>query len=289
MKYAVIAEQMGRHSVRMMCDALQVAPSGFYAAQRRPLAARAISNARLTLEISAIHRESRGTYGSPRIYEELKALAIRCSRKRVAQQMRAAGLESKRPRPFRVTTQSGHGHPVAPNVLDRRFEVARPNVTWVADVTAILTGEGWLYLAILLDLGSRRVVGWAMDTTPDRGLVGTALRRAINARQPGRGLLHHSDRGSVYASGDYRAQLDAEGITVSMSRIGNCWDNAVAESFFATLKTELVHDATWRTRAQATDAIADFIECWYNRRRRHSSLGYISPVEYELKHLRRMA
>jgi putative transposase len=288
-KYAAIAHHVGRHSIRLMCRALQVSPAGFYAAQRRPPAARAIANALLTVEIATIHRESRATYGSPRIFEELKARAHRCSRKRVALLMRAAGLESKRPRPFRLTTQSDHRHPVAPNVLDRQFAIAKPNVTWVADITALLTGEGWLYLAVLLDLGSRRVIGWALDATPDRGLVSTALRRALAARTPGRGLLHHSDRGSVYASGEYRAQLDAHGITVSMSRIGNCWDNAVAESFFATLKTELVHDARWRTRAQATDAIADFIECWYNRQRRHSSLGYLSPVEYELKLMRRTA
>ncbi len=262
MKYASITQHVGRYPMRMMCRALQVSPAGYYAALGRPASPRAVAAAHLTLTIGAIHRESRGTYGSPRVFEELQARAVRCSRKRVAHLMQVAGLVSKRPCRFRLTTQSDHRQPVAPNVLDRQFAITRPNQTWVADVTALLTGEGWLYLAVLLDLGSRRVVGWAMDATPDRGLVSTALRRALAARDPGRGLLHHSDRGSVYASGEYRAQLDARGITVSMSRIGNCWDNAVAESFFATLKTELVHGTNWRTRAQATDAIADYVECW---------------------------
>ena len=289
MKYASITQHVGRYPLELMCRALQVSPAGFYASRGRPPSARAIATAQLTMTITAIHRESRGTYGSPRVFEDLQARAIPCSRKRVARLMRAAGLESKRPRPFRLTTQSDHGMAVAPNVLDRQFAVRRPDQAWVGDVTAMPTGEGWLYLAVLLDLGSRRVVGWAMDATPDRGLVSTALRRALDARRPGAGLLHHSDRGSVYASGEYRAQLDARGITVSMSRIGNCWDNAVAESFFATLKTELAHHERWRTRAAATDAIADFIECWYNRQRRHSSLGYVSPVEYELKLMRQTA
>lgn len=289
MKYAAMARYVGRHSIRLMSRALQVSPSGFYAAQRRQPAARAIADARLALEIAAIHHESGQTYGSPRIHEELLARDQRHGRKRVVRLMRAAGLRSRRPAPYRVTTDSNHGLAVAPNLLNRRFAITAPNRVWTADVTALMTGEGWLYLAVLLDLGSRRVIGWATSATPDVSLVRTALRQALASRRPLGGLLHHSDQGSVYASVDYRAQLDAHGIQVSMSRIGNCWDNAVSESFFATLKTELLHGTKWRTRAEATNAIADFIERWYNRRRRHSSLGFISPVEYELKHLRKTA
>jgi putative transposase len=280
----MIARHVGRHSIRLMCQALQVSPSGFYAAQRRRPAARAIADAQLTLEITAIHRESGASYGSPRIHEELQAREQRHGRKRIVRLMQAAGLRSKRPRPYRATTDSGHGLAVAPNHLDRRFTQAEPDQVWVADVTAVMTAEGWLFVAVLLDLASRRIVGWATSAAPNVELVRLALQRALNTRRPSAGLLHHSDQGSVYASGAYRSLLDAHGIQASMSRIGNCWDNAVAESFFATLKTELLHDRRWSTRTQATNAIADFIERWYNRQRRHSSLGYISPVQYELKH-----
>jgi transposase InsO family protein len=266
-----------------MCRALHVSPSGFYAAQHRPPAARAIADACLTLEIAAIHRQSQETYGSPRIHEELLARDERHGRKRIVRLMQAAGLRSKRPRPYRATTDSGHGLAVAPNLLNRRFTQVVPDRVWVADVTAVMTSEGWLFVAALLDLASRRVIGWATSATPNVQLVREALQRALATRHPPAGLLHHSDQGSVYASAEYRALLQAHGIQVSMSRIGNCWDNAVAESFFATLKTELVHATRWRARSQATSAIADFIERWYNRQRRHSSLGYISPVAYEMK------
>jgi transposase InsO family protein len=272
-----------------MCRVLDVTPSGFYAAQRRQPAARAIADALLTLDITAIHRASRQTYGSPRVHRELRAQKHCCGKKRVARLMHEAGLQSKRPRRFRVTTQSAHPHPIAPNVLNRQFAVARPNQVWAADITYLPTREGWLYLAVLLDLCSRRVVGWAIRATLDRELVLAAFHRAVTTRRPGRDLLHHSDRGSQYACADYRELLEARGITVSMSRRGDCWDNAVVESFFATLKTELVHDAQWASRAEAATAIADFIDSWYNRRRRHSSLDYVSPVEYELMQESRQA
>lgn len=282
----MIARYVGQYPVRLMCRVLGVRPSGFYAAQQRQPAARAIANALLTLEARAIHAESRQSYGSPRVLKELQARGIRCGRKRVARVMREAGLQSKRPHRFRTTTQSQHRHPLAPNVLDRQFAIAPPNRVWAADITYLPTREGWLYLAVLLDLGSRRVVGWALRPTLDRELVLAALHQALTTRRPSVGLLHHSDRGSQYACGEYRALLAARGITVSMSRAGDCWDNAVVESFFATLKTELVHGARWATRAEATVAVADFIEVWYNRQRRHSSLGYVSPVEYELRQMR---
>ena len=196
MKHACIARHVGQYPVRLMCRVLDVTPSGFYAAQRRQPAARAIADALLTVEITAIHRESRRTYGSPRVHRELRAQATRCGKKRVARLMRAAGLHSKRPRRFRVTTQSAHPHPVAPNVLDRQFAVAQPNRVWAADITYLPTREGWLYLAVLLDLCSRRVVGWALRSTLDRELVLAAFHRAVTTRRPGRDLLHHSDRGS---------------------------------------------------------------------------------------------
>jgi transposase InsO family protein len=270
-----------------MCRVLDVTSSGYYARQRRGVAARATSDALLELEITAIHRESRQTYGSPRVHRELRdSRRIRCGQKRVARLMRRSGLRAKRPRRFRVTTQSAHRHPVAPNRLQRRFVVARRDRVWAGDITYLPTGEGWLYLAVLLDLHSRRVVGWAVGTTLERELVLTALRQALASRRPAAGLLHHSDRGSQYACAEYRELLAEQGIVVSMSRAGDCWDNAVVESFFATLKIELLTDARWATRAAATAAIAEYIETWYNLRRRHSSLGYVSPVEYELRQRR---
>jgi len=273
-----------------MCRVLDVSPSGFHAWHKRQPAARAIADALLQVEIAAIHRASRQRYGSPRVHQELRhGRGIRCGKKRVARLMRRSGLRGKRPRRFRVTTQSQHPHPIAPNVLNRDFAVAQPNRVWGADITYIPTGEGWLYLAVLLDLASRRAVGWALEPTLERDLVLTALQQALTQRQPTAGLLHHSDRGSQYACGEYRERLAERGIAVSMSRKGDCWDNAVVESFFATLKTELVHDARWPTRAAAKQAIAEFIEVWYNRQRRHSSLGYLSPAEYELKQMRHAA
>jgi transposase InsO family protein len=289
-KYACIARHVGHYPLRLMCRVLDVSPSGFHAWHKRQPAARAIADALLQVEIAAIHRASRQRYGSPRVHQELRhGRGIRCGKKRVARLMRRSGLRGKRPRRFRVTTQSQHPHPIAPNVLNRDFAVAQPNRVWGADITYIPTGEGWLYLAVLLDLASRRAVGWALEPTLERDLVLTALQQALTQRQPTAGLLHHSDRGSQYACGEYRERLAERGIAVSMSRKGDCWDNAVVESFFATLKTELVHDARWPTRAAAKQAIAEFIEVWYNRQRRHSSLGYLSPAEYELKQMRHAA
>jgi len=224
---------------------------------------------------------SHGRYGSPRVHAVLAGQGVQISRKRVARLMREQGLCARRPRRFRKTTDSNHRFPIADNLLERSFEVDAPNTAWAGDITYIPTREGWLYLAILLDLYSRIVVGWAMRDDMERQLCLDALTMALTSRRPGRGLLHHTDRGSQYASHDYRAALDAKGLVCSMSRKGDCWDNAVAESFFKTLKTELVDDADFATRAQARRAIFEFIEVWYNRQRLHSHLDYRSPTEYE--------
>ncbi|MEO6057903.1 MAG: IS3 family transposase [Gemmatimonadales bacterium] len=280
-KYACIARHRDEFTVALMCRVLRVSRAGFYAWLERPPSARATTDGRLRVAIRAIHAASQRSYGSPRVHRELRAQAVRCGRKRIVRLMQAEGLRAKRSRRYRGTTQADPTRPVAPNLLDRQFQVTRLDRVWVGDVTACWTTEGWLYVAVVLDLGSRRVVGWATSAAADQALTLGALRRALVVRQPAAGLLHHSDRGSHYTGADYRAALAAAGLTVSMSRKGDCWDNAVAESFFATLKTELVADAHWTTRAVATAAVGYYIEGWYNRRRRHSTLDYVSPVEYE--------
>jgi putative transposase len=288
-RFAFIAVEKARFSIRMLCATLDVSRAGFYAWQGRPLAPRAQADERLGLEITTIHAESRQRYGSPRIHAELRERGHHTSRKRVARLMRHHGLAARRRRRYRVTTDSRHPFPVAPNVLARQFAQAAPDRAWVTDITYIPTGEGWLYLAVILDLCSRFVVGWAMSERITRALTLEALDMALVRRRPGHGLLHHSDRGSQYASGDYQDMLDAAGIVCSMSRRGNCWDNAVAESFFATLKVELVHDATWETRAAARSALFEYVEVFYNGQRRHSSLGYLSPRVFERQRAPRSA
>jgi putative transposase len=266
---------------------LQVARPGFYAWLGRPPSARAQSDARLRLDIRAIHAASRQRYGRPRIHQELRAQGRRVSAKRVGRLLRAEGLRAKRPRHYMVTTQSIPGPGRAPNRLGRRFAVAAMpgcNQIWVADATACWTAQGWLYLAVVLDLASRRVVGWAAGPTLDQALTAQALERALVLRQPAPGLLHHSDQGSHYTGAAYQALLARRQCVVSYSRRGDCWDNAVVESFFATLKTELVHDARWSTRAQGRAELAAYLDGWYNYKRRHSSLGYLSPVDYERQH-----
>jgi transposase InsO family protein len=280
-RFAFIAVEKAHFPVRLLCRVLEVSRAGFYAWQDRPPAPRTQADERLGLEIAAIHAESRQRYGSPRVHAELGARGHRTSRKRVARLMRQHGLAGRRRRRFRATTDSGHTFPVASNVLARQFAQPAPDLAWVTDITYIATGEGWLYLAVILDLCSRLVVGWAVSERISRELTLTALDMALLRRQPLAGLLHHSDRGSQYASGDYQAVLTDAGIICSMSRRGNCWDNAVAESFFATLKVELVHDATWETRATARAELFEYIEVFYNGQRRHSSLGYLSPRAFE--------
>lgn len=265
----------------VLCRALSVSRAGFYAWGARPASARVQADRRLTVEIVAIHAESRRCYGSPRVHAELRARGHRTGRKRVGRLMRARGLAARRRRPFRVTTDSTHDRPVAPNLLARRFTPGTPQRGWVTDITFIATGEGWLYLAVILDLFSRRVLGWALSERLTSPLPLEALRMALARRRPRPGLLHHSDRGTQYVGTAYQGLLARHGIVISMSRRGNCWDNAVAESFFATLKVELVHGASWPTRDHARRAIAEYIELFYNPQRRHSALGYLSPIAFE--------
>jgi len=287
-RFRFVEAEKAHYPIRLICRCLAVSRSGYYAWRKRPSSARATNDARLRVEIAASHTASRRTYGSPRILHDLRAEGHRVSRKRVARLMRELGLVGRRKRRFRATTESTHRFPVAPNVLMRDFDVAEPNIAWVTDITYVATLEGWLYLAVILDLFSRRVVGYALSARIDRALVLDALREALERRPETRDLIHHSDRGSQYASHDYREALEHAGITCSMSRRGDCWDNAVVESFFGTLKTELLYDLPLQTRDATRSAVADYIDAFYNVRRRHSSLGYQSPVEFELKKGRRL-
>ena len=286
MKFAAIARHRGEYPVRLMCRALHVSPAGFYAAQQRPASARSQQDQRLRLAIRTAHAESRRRYGAPKIHAELRAHGLRCGQKRVARLMRLDGLRGTSPRRFRVTTQSRHPFPIAANQLDQQFSVAvqrERDRVWAADITYFWTREGWLYLAVVLDLASRRVIGWCADEGLDESLTLRALTHALRLRRPRAGVLHHSDRGVQYASTAYRALLAQHGLTMSMSRRGNCWDNAVVESFFAILKTELRPEGEreWPTREHARAALARYIDGWYNFQRRHATLGYRSPYEYE--------
>ena len=283
MKYACIEEYREEFPVVLMCRILDVSTRAYYAWREREQSAREIDDARLLQEIRALYRKFKRRYGSPRIFDELQKLGIRTSRKRVERLMREAELRARWKRRFVVTTNSKHNEPIAPNLLDRRFsvEAVEPDQVWVSDITYVPTAEGWLFLAIVLDLASRRIVGWNTSKTVDTALTLRALDRALNWRRPAAGLVHHSDRGVQYAAAGYRALLARHGIQASMSRKGNCWDNAVAESFFATLEWELIEDAEWQTREEAHYAIVEYIEIFYNRIRTHSSLGYLSPAAYE--------
>lgn len=270
--------------VAVMCDVLGVSRGGYYDWRRRPPSARAARRAELAEHVRAAHAASRGTYGSPRVHAELEAAGVACCENTVARVMRDQGIRSVASTKFHVrTTDARHAHPVAPNVLNRDFAADRPDRKWAADVTYVPTAEGWLYVAAVIDLCTRRVVGWAMADHLRAGLCLDALGMALARRDPppDAGLVHHSDRGCQYACGDYRELLAARGIACSMSRSGDCYDNAAVESFWSTLKRELVHHASYRTRAEATAAIFEYVECWYNRKRRHSSLGYKSPEEFE--------
>jgi len=281
--FTFILAERASFPVTALCAALDVSTSGFYAWLTRPKSARQLEDERLAIEIEAAHVASRESYGTKRIHRALKNKGRRVSAKRVDRIRKQAGLRVKRRKPFKATTDSNHAEPVAPNVLERTFEVAKPNTVWVTDVTYIWTLEGWLYLAVILDLCSRRVVGWATSSNNDRALALDALTCAVLARRPPKGFLHHSDRGSVYASADYRNALEDLGSVVSMSRKGNCWDNAVAESFFATIKGECLDHETFYTRTRAIAIIADYIDEFYNVCRMHSTIGYLSPIEFELK------
>ena len=281
MKFGFIQTEKATYPVRMLCRTLLVSTSGFYAWCRRGSSLRAQEDAALKVKVRAAHAASDKTYGSPRIHEDLKADGKHIGRKRVARLMREEGIEGQRKRRFRVTTDSRHSHPVAANHLDRNFTASAPNKVWVTDITYIWTREGWMYLAAILDLFSRRVVGWSMDSRIGHTLALDALGMALRTRRPEPGLLHHSDRGVQYAAGDYQKQLREHGIVCSMSRKGDCWDNAVAESFFSTLKAERVHRTDYVSRSQARASVFEYIEVFYNARRRHSALGYVSPVQHE--------
>lgn len=285
MKYACIRLHRAEFSLAAMCRALELSRAGFYAAERRVAGARARENKVLCALITTIHEKSRQTYGSPRIQREVLAGGWKCGRQRIVRLMREAGLRARTRLRWRPqTTNSKHGYGVPDNQLQRRFsvkEIGGLDRAWCGDITYIRTGEGWLYLAVLLDLGSRMVVGWAMGESLEAELCVGALRMALGRRQPQPGLLHHTDRGVQYAATDYRELLAAHQITASMSRRANCYDNAVAESFFATLRWELLERQQWPTRAAARSAIFEYIEVWYNRHRRHSTLDYLSPLQFE--------
>ena len=269
--------------MQVLCDVLQVSRSGYYAWLRRKPSARQQRAEQLASEIRDIHAASRQTYGSPRVHQELRGQGVACSENTVAKLMRQCGIRSKRHKKFRVsTTDSQHDHPIAPNRLNQQFERPQINQAWVADITYIRTAQGWLYLAAILDLCSRKVVGWATAAHLRAELVSQALRTALLQRKPVGPLLHHSDRGVQYACEDYRELLDKHGIQVSMSRTGNCYDNAVMESFFSTLKTELVHHEEFDDHDQARQALFEYIEVFYNRQRLHSALGYVSPHMFEV-------
>lgn len=268
--------------VSFSCRVLGVSRSGYYRWVGATLSERARTDRELSAEIREIHNAHKGRYGMPRIHRELQARGRRTGRKRVARIMRKEGLRGHIPRRFRRTTDSRHRHRIAPNLLSRNFTAKEPNVAWVGDITYIPTREGWLYLAALLDLFSRRVVGWAMSDRIDTELALSALEMACEQRKPAPGLIHHTDRDCRYASDDYQAVLRDREIVPSMSRKGDCWDNAVAESFFATLEKELFADKPLKMRAETRQEIAGYIESYYNDVRRHSYLDYVSPLEFEL-------
>ena len=285
MRFRLIEDHQGVWPVRVMCDALSVSPSGYYAWRSRPDSPRKIANRDLLADIRRVHAQHQERYGAPRVHAELRAEGQTVSRKRVERVMRQHGLRARAPRRYRVcTTDSKHSLPVAANLLDQNFVADQPNQVWLADITYIPTSEGWLYLAVILDLFTRKVVGWAMRDHMRAELTIAALTMAIQRQRPGAGLIHHSDRGSQYAAGDYRDILQAVAIIQSMSRKGNCWDNAPMESFFGTLKTELVHHREYPDRDTARRDLFAYIEGYYNRRRIHSAIGYITPQQAEAKY-----
>jgi len=267
--------------MRLMAKLLGVSASGFHTWKKRSPSRREVEEYKLIRAIEDIHRSSRQTYGSPRIHAQLKGMGFDVNQKKIERLMRKFGIRAKTKRKFRVTTDSKHNLPVAENILNREFSPDAPNKKWAGDITYLWTKEGWLFLAVIVDLFSRQVVGWSMDERITKELTLSALRMGLRRRNPPEGLLHHSDRGSQYAATAYRKLLEARGAVCSMSRKGNCWDNAVVESFFHTLKTELVHHECFETREEARRKIFEWIELFYNRQRLHSALGYKTPAQYE--------
>lgn len=280
--FELIDAQRASYSVALSCRVLGVSRSGYYRWAGASTSRHARQDAGLSAQVSAIHREHQGRYGSPRIHRELRARGHAVGRKRVARLMRAQGLQGCTPRRFRKTTNSNHPHRIAPNLLARDFTACEPNRVWVGDMTYVPTRDGWLYLAVLIDLWSRRVVGWAMSDRIDTELALAALRAAVEQRKPCAGLIHHTDRDGRYASDDYQAALRVSGLVPSMSAKGDCWDNAVAESFFATLEKELLATGPLKARAHTRTDIAEYIERYYNAVRRHSHIDYATPLAFEL-------
>jgi len=283
-KYAFIREHRTVHKVARLCDLLEVSSSGYYDWLDRPESHRARENKRLTDKIRRFHQASREIYGSPKIHEDLLAEGEQCSAKRVARLMKVADIKSKMARKFVITTNSKNTLQPAPDLLKRNFTVDNSNEAWVSDTTFIATREGWLYLAVILDLFARQIIGWSMSTSNNAVLVQDALTMAIWRRGKVKDVIVHSDQGSTYASGSYQQQLSRNNLRCSMSRKGECLDNAVAESFFGSLKNELVYHEDYRTRAEARQSIFEYIEVFYNRKRRHAFLNYMTPVEYEAKY-----
>lgn len=282
MKFAFIHARLGDYPVTCCCKVLQVSRSGYYAWLRRPTSSQQQRRAELADQIREVHQSNRGVYGSPRVYQVLRAQGQKVCENTVAKIMRHEGLQAKAKRKFQPqTTDSSHDKPVAENILDRQFTAEEPNRKWVTDITYIWTLEGWLYLAAVMDLCSRKIVGWSMADHMRAELVIDALMMAVSGRTPPPHVLHHSDRGSQYASDAYQGLLNLHGMTVSMSGKGDCWDNATMESFWGTLKTELVHHENYATRAEAQSSIFEYIEVFYNRTRLHSTLGYLSPEQFE--------
>jgi len=284
-KFAFIHAEKASFPVAPLCRLLEVTRQGYYAFARRPPSRRVLAEAELCEAIRKVFADSGETYGSPRVLRELRAGGVRTSKRRIERAMRGMGLTPPTPRKRVQTTVRDATHPVAPNELARDFSATRPNERWVTDITYVWTDEGWAYVATILDLFSRAVVGWAIDVAATTRLTLAALHSAVQKRRPTAGLLHHSDRGCQYTSAEYRQRLQALGVTVSMSRTGNCWDNAVAESFFATLKNELVHRRRWRSVLELRTALFEYIEVFYNRRRLHSSLDYRTPAAVEQEYL----
>ncbi len=284
MKYAFIREHSKQHTLSRLFDMLEVSSSGYHDWLGRPESNRSRDNRRLTEHIHYYHRQSRGIYGSPKIHKDLLAVGEICSINRVARLMKAADIKSKMARKFVVTTDSKNTLQPAPDLIERQFTVENPDTAWVSDTTFIGTREGWLYLAVILDLFSRQVIGWAMSKKNNTELVQAALTMAIWRRKQANNVIVHSDQGSTYASGGYQKQLIENKLLCSMSRKGECLDNAVAESFFGSLKNELVYHEDYKTRTQAQQSIFEYIEVFYNRQRRHAFLDYMTPVEYEAKY-----
>jgi transposase InsO family protein len=280
-KYQFIQAQQAAHRIGRLCQVLAVSCSGYYALRRRPPSARTQANARLVERMMHLHRQMKARYGAIKLWRALVAEGLACGRHRVARLRRQQGLIAQRVRRFRVMIERHQFAPPAPNRLRQVFVAPAPNRIWAGDLTAIATRAGWVYWAVILDLYSRRVIGWAMSRKPDQQVALTALQMALTHRRPRSGLIHHSDQGATYTSGAYQRLVSQAGLLASMSRKGNCYDNAVVESFFSTLKNELVHDQDFITREEAQAAVFEFIEVFYNRQRLHQTLGYVSPVQFE--------